>query len=259
MAEASESEGVPRFAIHERDLNRLLRAHAPKDPARTQLKQLILGLQDALHGGLPLRVRATSAERRERRDHLNDLASALGRVARVLWRRATPARRVVDDVLGHEIARLLTDEAFEEAGVPVHTPSERDLAFIRSRSREPEAAVAAEARSRRAMRGNQPGRVLANVVAHFHALVAARLEIERGGKGGRPSHPERAYVLSRLALAFEDIFDTAPTSSETGQYVKLSEAVLGLFGLETTGLVPAAKRVLAKIRRRGEFSSKPRK
>jgi len=245
--------------IHERDLNKLLRSHAPREPARTELKQLILRLQGALHRGLPLRIRATSSERRERRDHLNDLASALGKVARVLKRRATPARRVVDDVLGAEIARLVTDQAFEDAGVPVHTPSERDLAFIRSRSREPEAAVAEEGRRRREVRGNQPGHVLASVVARFQALVAAQLEVERGGKGGRPSHPEREYVLSRLALAFEDIFGKAPTSSETGQYVMLCQAVLELFRLETTGVGSAAKRLLAKSRRRAALGSKPRK
>jgi hypothetical protein len=116
----------------------------------------------------------------------------------------------VDDVLGAEIARLLTDQAFEDAGVLVHMPSERDLAFIRSRSREPEAAVAAEARSRRAMRGNQPGRVLANVVTRMQALIAAQLEVERGGNGGRPSQPEREYVLINIALV-------CPPSGPTGR------------------------------------------
>jgi len=165
----------------------------------------------------------------------------------------------VDDVLGAEIARLVTEQAFEDAGVPVYTPSERDLAFIRSRSREPEAAVAAEARSRRAMRRNQPGRVLANVVTRMQALIAAQLEVERGGKGGRPSHPEREYILASIAMVFEDIFGKAPTSSETGQYVELSAAVLRLFRLETNGVGSAAKRLLAKSRRRAALGSKPRK
>jgi len=190
---------------------------------------------------------------------LKDLERAFGIIARILKRRAAPARRVVGDILGSEIARLLTDEAFDDAGVFIDTPSERDLAIIRARSREPEVAVAEDAQSRRAELKRDAATVLANFHARCHALIAAQLEIERGRQGGRPSDPEREFVLANIAIFFEDIFGVPPTASEAGSYAKLCEDVLELYGLETKGVEYAAKRVLSKLRRRATSRPKPRR
>lgn len=252
-----ESDRSRRFAIYERELNELLSNHAPDEPARTHLRQIIVEIQRALHIGLPLRTRASSSERRTRVDQLKVLEGAFGHVAWLLKRRAAPAQQVVSDILGAEIARALTNQAFEDAGVRVSMTSERELAIIRSRSREPEAAVAEEAERARAMRRKQAASVLSSLHARCHALVAAQLEVERGHRGGRPSHPEREYILISIAMVFEDIFGKVPTASETGRYVELSAAVLRLFRLETLGVEAAAKRLLAKARRSDTAGSKP--
>jgi hypothetical protein len=44
----------------------------------------------------------------------------------------------------------------------------------------------------------------------MQALIAAQLEVERGGNGGRPSQPEREYVLINIALV-------CPPSGPTGR------------------------------------------
>ena len=82
MASESETEGLPRFAIYKRDLNKLLRNHAHDEPARSQLKQLLLDLQLAVHTGLPLRARAKKRERQERLEQLRELEKARWTIAR---------------------------------------------------------------------------------------------------------------------------------------------------------------------------------
>lgn len=114
---------------------------------------------------------------------------------------SAPTKQAVADIVGSEMARPLTDEAFEDAGVSVDTPSSRELNIIRSRAREPERAVAEEMRSRRSSRARRSAEVLSSFLARCHALLAAQMEIERGDKGGRPSHPEREYVLANLACS----------------------------------------------------------
>jgi hypothetical protein len=89
-------------------------------------------------------------------------------------------------------------------------------------------------------------------------LIGAQLAVERENQGGRPVEALREYVLVMLALNFEKIRGGPPTAGETGAYVKLAAGLLGLFGLETRGVVAAAKRVLANMMGPAASRSKPK-
>lgn len=248
---------VPRFAIGEAELSKLLRKFAPDKGARVRLEQLILNVQAALHRGLPLLERATKAERLARVDQLKVLDKALQVSAKALNERSGSKMQTLGNILGAEIARSATEEAFRLAGVVVALSS-RDVEFIRARSREPEIEVTAEAQRHRASRGLQSPVVLAELLTRCRAIIAAQLTVERSVKGGRPSFPEREYVLTSLALSFSDIFGVTPTPTDTVTFVKLSGEVLELFGLETHGAEYAAVRILARVKRAPASRSKPK-
>jgi hypothetical protein len=251
--------GHLRCSISDRDLDKLLRSHATDERAKKLLRQLVSELQVALSEGLPLLAKAGRAARAQMLGELRELEKALGTLALLLRKRSGALRLAVSEILGSEIARLLTDQAFADAGVPLDSPSSHEICIIRSRAREPDLAVAEEMQSRRAMRTKQSVDVLASLHVRCHALIAAQLEFERGGKGGRPAHPEREFILVNIAMVFEEVFGIAPTSSETGKYVLLCEEILRLFDLETQGVEYAAKRTIAKLRLQRPSRSKPKK
>lgn len=238
---------VPRYAISATELNRLLGRFAPDSPTRDELRNLILTMQADLHRGLPLLARASITERRARLDHLKSLEKALGASAKVLNERTASKRTTVGGLLGAEIALSLTDDAFRLARIAV-APSSRDIEMILARSRDPGAEIAAEVRRLREAHAARSPEVLANLLQRCRELVLAQLAVEGPAKPGRPSQPEREYVLSSLASRFVDLFNVVPTPTVTGKFVQLSIAVLGLLGLETLGVEAAAKRAIARTR-----------
>ncbi len=258
MRSQRESEPLPRFAIYRRDLDNLLRRYAPHEPARAELELLIRNMRAALDRGLPLLARARIAERRARIDHFKSLEKALGACAKLLVERTASKQHTVGRLIGAEIARSLTDDAFRSVGIAVEL-SPRDAGMIRARAREPDAEITAEERRLRGARSAESPRVLANFLVRCRALVLAHLAAEEPAKGGRLSLPEREYVVASLASVFQDIFGVAPTSTVTGKFVGLSTAILELFVLDTQGVESAAKRVLAKMKAPAGSRSKPKK
>lgn len=61
VANDADNGKLARFAVDKRDFDKLLREHAPDDPTRTQLKQLMLDFRSTLNAGLPLRAPARRA------------------------------------------------------------------------------------------------------------------------------------------------------------------------------------------------------
>ncbi len=238
------------------NFSKLLDEFATDSAVRAKLEQLLLTIQCALLRRLPLLARAKEAERRARIDQLTALQKAMGATAKALSERTGSKRRTVGGLLGREIARSMTDEAFRSAGITVYSSS-RDREMNRARAREPEAEIAAlERRQREALAIHSPV-VLAKLLARCRALVSAQLAVEGKAKGGRPSLAEREYVLSSIASAFADIFGVAPTPTANGRFLKLSIAVLGVFEIDTHGVDAAAKRTVEKMRR-APSRSKPR-
>lgn len=257
MSKQEAAQKVPRFAIRARARDRLLATYAPAEPRRTQLKNLISGIQSSLHADMPRRARATGAERQSALDHLKDLEKTLRKSAQLLNAHVEPKRRVAANLLAAEIARSLTDESFRLAGLPIHEPSSRERAIARVGPREPALDNAQEERRQRESIARRSNVALACLLGRCQTLIAARLAVERKNRGGHPGNALRKYVLVQLALAVEEIFGVPPTAGETGFFVRLATEVLGLFGLETVGVGAAAKRVLAQIMAPAASRSKP--
>jgi hypothetical protein len=221
-------------------------------PRNRQFSELIAHVKDQLNFHDKHKDELTPKARRGRRTEVQQLAKAFGAVESALAG-STPMvrseiRRVLADMLGHSLSVHAFEQAreFVSTEVSIHTPHSREG----TRREGPYRALEAEVARVRCVAARRAGdRVLDGLCHGLREKLEAYIEREKQLKIEFRGDPYRRIVLTWLADGFEEVFDRHPTPTEGGRFVKVCDAVLGLFDLPTEGLVKAIERVLKAMRR----------
>ena len=101
--------------------------------------------------------------------------------------------------------------------------------------------------------------LLQSLAAALNQPLDRFIEVRRQAKGGNPGRRYRNYVIQQLAPLYRAVFGQRPTGMRpgrlpknaqfvrTGEFMLLCELVLGLFGMDTTGVEKAVDRTLSRL------------
>jgi hypothetical protein len=240
----------PRFSLVATDLEEVVDKHAPQEPSRTLLRQLILNILHALHRRHRFDYEMTSLGRQQRLADLRALEQSFSKLVSALEVTGPLLQSQVRLLLADEVGASLSDHSFNCVRRPRSDLSLRTVARPEGlRAQQLYEALEDEAaRYRRSTAEDAAEIVLAAFARRCAARILNYLERERLHRGGNPGRIYRNHVLIRLAASFHHVFATTPTTTVDGPFELLAADVLPLFDLDTDGLDQAIKRCLRHLK-----------
>ena len=190
--------------------------------------------------------------RKEQIFYVRRLTSLFAKLERHLAERDSNTDRILRNVIGVELGRLLSHESIER--LTGESPGyDVSIHFWESHAANeragPYRALEAEMEGRRRAVGMQTApRLFLNLVRALNAPLLRFLEMERQARGGAPGKRYRNHAIVRLVPVYSKIWGRRPTSAPNGRFVTLCELVLVAIGLDTDGTDQAVQRILRRLK-----------
>lgn len=190
--------------------------------------------------------------RRERLKHLRKTMAKISQLMDLLQTTIPDIQDQLNILLSESVGTYLSVQAFEDAGIPINTETSIHTLLTRegmSRAgpyRTIEVEVAA---SRVFAASKNASSVLSSVLRQLKSRIGLQIALMGRAAGGNPGNIYRSFAIQRLADTYHMHLSRAPTTTNTGRFVKLCKSVLPLFEIGLDGLDQVVQREL-KIRRK---------
>ena len=166
--------------------------------------------------------------RRERLEHLRKTTAKASQLVDLLQTTTPGIRDQLDVLLSEPVGRYLSVQAFEDAGtvidtqVSIHTLHSREATMSRE---GPYRAIEVEVMASRVFTASKcASRVLSSMLVQLKSRIDMQIALMRRAAGGNPGNVYRSSAIRRLADAYYVHLRKAPTTTNTGRFVKLFRA-----------------------------------